>query len=76
MCGAFPEIGPADEFDVLYSSGTTGVPKGIVHDHAIRKASYLGSRAKYFSTASVNVLSTRLKTMPAPETQALYTALV
>jgi long-chain acyl-CoA synthetase len=51
-------IGPDDAFDVIYSSGTTGVPKGIVHTHAARKASYGGSRAGYFTADSVNILST------------------
>jgi acyl-CoA synthetase (AMP-forming)/AMP-acid ligase II len=51
-------IAPGDEFDVIYSSGTTGIPKGIVHSHAARKASYGGSRASYFSTESVNVIAT------------------
>lgn len=32
------EIGPEDECNIIYSSGTTGLPKGIVHNHACREA--------------------------------------
>ncbi len=31
-------IEPSDECNIIYSSGTTGMPKGIVHDHSCREA--------------------------------------
>jgi long-chain acyl-CoA synthetase len=53
-----PPIQAGDPFDIIYSSGTTGAPKGIVHTHASRRASYGGSRAQYFSADAVNVIAT------------------
>jgi len=53
-------IEPGDNFNIIYSSGTTGVPKGILHSHGIRVhiAKALGEMA--FGPDSVMLLSTPL----------------
>jgi long-chain acyl-CoA synthetase len=54
---ALPHGRPQDAFNIIYSSGTTGVPKGIVHSHGMRQRQ--ASRKGFaFSPDGVSLLST------------------
>lgn len=54
------EIAPEDPFNIIYSSGTTGAPKGIVQSHVMRWRQVRMLRAYGFDAASVTLLSTPL----------------
>ena len=53
------EIAPEDGFNIIYSSGTTGTPKGIVQSHAMRWQHLSRNAAAGFDTA-VTLLATPL----------------
>jgi acyl-CoA synthetase (AMP-forming)/AMP-acid ligase II len=54
------DIRPEDPFNIIYSSGTTGVPKGIVQPHSMRSAHIRRGAAYGYSPEGVTLLSTPL----------------
>lgn len=53
------EIGPDTGFNIIYSSGTTGTPKGIVHAHKMRWQ-HIQRGAPAYGPQAVTLLSTPL----------------
>ena len=53
-------IEPGWPFNIIYSSGTTGVPKGIVHSHAMRWAQVQRGARYGYGSDTITLLSTPL----------------
>jgi len=52
------KIALEDDFNIIYSSGTTGVPKGILHDHRMRMNTAQIFSGFKFSPDCVNMVAT------------------
>ena len=61
--GAVPQpvaVAPEHPFNIIYSSGTTGTPKGIVQSHGMRWAHIVRGMAQGYGPDSVTLLATPL----------------
>mgnify|MGYP000927472809 CR=1 FL=1 len=54
------KIEPGDPFNIIYSSGTTGIPKGIVQSHRMRWAHVQRANAFQYDRTALTLLSTPL----------------
>jgi long-chain acyl-CoA synthetase len=54
----YTEIDDKDLYNIIYSSGTTGLPKGIMHDHYVRANYCTGFSASYRITPESVILHT------------------
>ncbi len=54
----YTDVHEDDPYNIIYSSGTTGLPKGIVHTHAIRAAYCTGFATAYRITPESTILHT------------------
>jgi acyl-CoA synthetase (AMP-forming)/AMP-acid ligase II len=52
------EVGPGDLFNIMYTSGTTGLPKGIMHTHFVRSMYALLFASAWRMTPESRVLHT------------------
>jgi acyl-CoA synthetase (AMP-forming)/AMP-acid ligase II len=58
---ADPQVGPKDPYNIIYSSGTTGTPKGIVHSRQMRWYQMaVGENSGYGQPGQVSLFSTPL----------------
>jgi long-chain acyl-CoA synthetase len=54
------DLQPADPFNIIYSSGTTGTPKGIVQSHGMRWAQVRRAEAGGYGPGCVTLIATPL----------------